>query len=140
PTPVLRGSQVEYFSSRTHGVEARAARAGHGVVAFLEVHRIPTQLIDLRTPVDRAVLVGAPIQDLDVRLVEEHLGELGRLTDTAGGRVVGTLIQRLDHPHPRFYIGEGKARELRDLVQAREADLVIFDEELSPAQGKNLEE
>src|SRR5690606_7875543 len=85
-------------------------------------------------------LVGAPIQDLDVRLVEEHLGELGRLTDTAGGRVVGTLIQRLDHPHPRFYIGEGKARELRDLVQAREADLVIFDEELSPAQGKNLEE
>src|SRR5690606_37911778 len=65
PTPVLRGSQVEYFSSRTHGVEARAARAGHGVVAFLEVHRIPTQLIDLRTPVDRAVLVGAPIQDLD---------------------------------------------------------------------------
>lgn len=105
-----------------------------------ERRRIPTQLIDLRTPVDRAVLVGAPVQDLDVRLVEEHLEELGRLTDTAGGRVVGALVQRLDHPHPRYYIGEGKAQELHDLVQEREADLVIFDEELSPAQGRHLED
>jgi GTP-binding protein HflX len=90
--------------------------------------------------VDRAVLVGAPVQDVDVRLVDEHLEELARLTDTAGGRVVGTLVQRLDRPHPRFYIGEGKARELRHLVGEREANLVIFDDELSPAQGKNLEE
>ncbi len=97
-------------------------------------------MIDLRTPVDRAVLVGAPVQDVDARLVEEHLEELGRLTDTAGGKIVGTLIQRLDRPRPRFYIGEGKARKLRELVQARGANLVIFDEELSPAQGKNLEE
>jgi len=97
-------------------------------------------LIDLRTAVERAVLVGAPIQDVDARLVDEHLEELARLTDTAGGAVVGTLVQRLDRPQPRFYIGEGKAHQLRDLVQDREANLVIFDEELSPAQGKNLEE
>jgi len=62
------------------------------------------------------------------------------LTDTAGGTVVGSLQQRLDHPNPRFYIGEGKAEELRALVESSEANLVIFDEELSPAQGKNLEE
>lgn len=86
------------------------------------------------------MLVGAPVQDVDARLVEEHLEELARLTDTAGGKVVGTIVQRLDRPQPRFYIGEGKAKQLRDLVQDREADLVIFDEELSPAQGKNLEE
>lgn len=105
-----------------------------------EVLRIPTQLIDLRTPVDRAVLVGAPVQETDARFVDEHLAELGHLTDTAGGEVVATLVQRLDHPQPRYYIGTGKARQLAQIVREREANLVIFDEELSPAQGKNLEE
>jgi len=47
--------------------------------------RSSTQLIDLHTPVDRAVLVGAPDRDLDLHLAEEHLEELARLTDTAGG-------------------------------------------------------
>ncbi len=101
---------------------------------------IPTQLIDMRTPVDKAILVGAPERELDPRVADEHLDELARLTDTAGGRVVGTLRQRLAHPNPRLYIGEGKAEELRELVQSTPADLVIFDEELSPAQGKNLED
>jgi GTP-binding protein HflX len=94
----------------------------------------------MRTPVDKAVLVGAPERDLDRRLADEHLEELARLTDTAGGTVVGTLRQRLPHPNPRFYIGEGKAEELKELVGSRGANLVIFDEELSPAQGKNLED
>jgi GTP-binding protein HflX len=69
----------------------------------------------------------------------EHLEELGRLTDTAGGEVVATLVQRLARPHPRFFLGEGKTRELGDLVKEAGANLVVFDEELSPAQGKNLE-
>ncbi len=88
---------------------------------------------------DRAVLVGAPTRDVSPRLAEEHLLELGRLTDTAGGRVTAMVRQRIDAPNPRTYIGEGKAEELREVVQEHEADLVIFDEELSPAQGKNLE-
>ena len=96
-------------------------------------------MIDNRTPVERAVLVGAPRKDVDVRLADEHIQELARLIDTAGGEVAGTLRQRIDHPHPRLYIGEGKAEELRELVKETEADLVIFDEELSPRQGKNLE-
>jgi GTP-binding protein HflX len=86
------------------------------------------------------MLVAAPNKDVPVALADEHLAELGRLTETAGGEVVGVLRQRLDHPHPRYYLGEGKAEELRDQVAATEAGLVIFDEELSPAQGKNLEE
>lgn len=94
----------------------------------------------MHTPVDKAILVGAPERDLDPHVADEHLEELARLTDTAGGSVVGTLRQRLAHPHPRFYIGEGKADELKELVEARSADLVIFDEELTPAQGKNLED
>jgi len=94
----------------------------------------------MRTPVDRVVLVGAPGRSMSRDLADEHLEELARLTDTAGGNVVGTLLQRIDAPNSRFYIGEGKARELAALVAEREADLVVFDEELSPAQGKNLEE
>ena len=94
----------------------------------------------MHTPVERAVLVGAPRSDLEARLMEEHLGELARLTDTAGGEVVGTLTQRISKPNPRFYVGRGKADELKTLVTETESDLVIFDEELNPAQGKNLEE
>ena len=101
---------------------------------------IPTQLIDTRRPVDRALLVAAPTKDVPSALADEHLNELGRLTDTAGGQVVGVLRQRLDAPYPRFYLGEGKAAELRNAAARAEADLVIFDEDLSPAQGKNLED
>jgi GTP-binding protein HflX len=54
--------------------------------------------------------------------------------------VTSTLRQRIQNPNPRFYIGEGKARELKDLLVASGANLIIFDEELSPAQGKNLED
>jgi GTP-binding protein HflX len=94
----------------------------------------------VQTPVDRAFLVGAPDRDLPKRLADEHLEELARLADTAGGHVVGTLVQRIETPHPRYYIGEGKAHELADAVRETEADLVVFDEDLSPAQGKNLED
>ncbi|HEX2190408.1 MAG TPA: GTPase HflX, partial [Longimicrobiaceae bacterium] len=63
-------------------------------------------------PRERAVLVGAPEKGLPQQLADEHLEELGRLTDTAGPEVVGTLTQKIDRPNPRFYIGEGKAEEL----------------------------
>ena len=88
---------------------------------------------------ERAVVAGAPRSTERPAETEEHLAELGRLIDTAGGLVVGTLTQRLRTPHPRLYLGEGKADELAAMVRELEADLVIFDEELSPAQGKNLE-
>jgi GTP-binding protein HflX len=89
---------------------------------------------------ERAVLVGAPDRDLPKRLADEHLEELARLTDTAGCDVVGTVVQRVAQRHPRYYIGEGKAHEVAQAVRETGADLVIFDEELSPAQGKSLEE
>lgn len=84
--------------------------------------------------------MGAPNKDVPPPLAEEHLSELRRLTDTAGGQIVGTVRQRLDRPHPRYYVGDGKADELKDAVVQGGAELVIFDEELSPAQGKNLED
>ena len=89
---------------------------------------------------ERAVLVGAPLKTLDEGIAKEHLEELTRLTDTAGGQVVDIVRQRIDAPHPRFYVGKGKVEELRECVVGAEADLVIFDDELTPAQGKALED
>jgi GTPase len=86
------------------------------------------------------LLVAAPLKSAPPQETDEHLEELERLADTAGALVVGTLQQRLDSPHPKFYIGEGKVGELRELIAQCNATLVIFDEELSPAQGRNLEE
>jgi len=86
------------------------------------------------------VLVGAPLKTLNERIAQEHLEELTRLTDTAGGEVVDIVRQRIDAPHPRTYIGKGKVDELRECVESTEADLVIFDDELTPAQGKALED
>jgi GTP-binding protein HflX len=101
---------------------------------------VARELIDLAPPEERAVLVGAPLKRGNARHVaHEHLEELGRLADTAGARVVGTLTQQIDRPDPATYIGKGKLEELKALVADTNATLVIFDDELTPAQGKNLE-
>lgn len=98
-------------------------------------------LIDLVAPQERAVLVGAPLKRSNAKLlIEEHLRELERLADTAGARVVGQLSQQIDRPDPSTYVGKGKVEELKIMVEEKDATLVIFDDELSPAQGKNLEE
>jgi GTPase len=85
--------------------------------------------------------VGAPRKGRAARhQVDEHLEELARLSDTAGAEVVGSLTQQLERPHPATYLGKGKIDELRALVQERGATLVIFDDELSPAQGRTVED
>ncbi|MGZ6278507.1 MAG: GTPase HflX [Ktedonobacteraceae bacterium] len=71
--------------------------------------------------------------------VEDSLSELGTLARTAGAEVVGTLTQRLRHPDVATYIGKGRAQELRDTEKELDFDLVIFDDELSPSQQRNLE-
>lgn len=87
------------------------------------------------------MLVGAPLKrSADRHHVDEHLEELARLADTAGAEVVGTLTQQLDRPHPATYLGKGKLEELKQRAGEREASLVLFDDELSPAQGKNVEQ
>lgn len=97
-------------------------------------------IIDLAPPQERAILVGAPVKRSNAKHhMQEHLDELARLTDTAGAVVVGTLTQQLDRPDPSTYIGRGKVEELKQLITEKDATLVIFDDELSPAQGKNLE-
>jgi len=98
-------------------------------------------LIDLTAPTERALLVGAPLKRSSSRhQTGEHLDELARLTDTAGAAVVGTLTQLLDRPNPATYLGSGKIDELKTRIDDTDATLLIFDDELSPSQGKNIEE
>ena len=85
--------------------------------------------------------MGAPRKGTpEARDVDEHLDELARLVDTAGAEVAGRVVQHIAAPTPDLYIGRGKAEEVGRLVVELGAGVVIFDEELSPRQGKHLEE
>jgi len=89
---------------------------------------------------ERAILVGVElIGRFDGWPLEESLAELAQLARTAGAEVVGVVRQRLEAPNPAYYIGRGKAQEVADLRRALGANLVIFDDELSPSQQRNLE-
>src|SRR5687767_7111426 len=97
-------------------------------------------MIAVEAPAERAVLVAVTRKgSRDVNQVQEHLDELGRLVDTAGAQVVGRLTQQVASPNPATLLGEGKVEELKALVQSRNATLAIFDDELAPVQGANLE-
>ncbi|MEE0705993.1 MAG: GTPase HflX [Adlercreutzia sp.] len=87
---------------------------------------------------ERAVLVGVDRPGLEWPL-DSSMAELERLADTAGADTVAFTTQKLDAPNPRTFVGSGKAEEIAELARAHEADLVIFDDELTPSQQANLE-
>ena len=91
---------------------------------------------------NRAVLVGLSVHSLprEDNASETSLEELAALVETAGGESVGMILQQRDAPEARTFIGEGKVAEARELVQAQGADLVVFDNELSPSQQRVLTE
>jgi len=95
-------------------------------------------LID-RTFRERIVLVGVTRPPATEEDTERHLDELALLVDTAGADAVATVVQRRSRPDPATYLGAGKVEELRELSEAVDADTVVFDDELSPAQQRNLE-
>ncbi len=88
---------------------------------------------------ESAVLVGVVTPDQAGWEIEDSLDELELLADTAGAEVTDRITQALTAPKPATFIGTGKVRELKRLVAHRESDLVIFDDELSPNQMRNLE-
>ncbi len=92
-----------------------------------------------RTFRERIVVVGVQRPGVDDEEVERSLDELEQLVDTAGADVVARMVQRRDAPEPATYIGKGKAGELRRLSDEVDADTVVFDDELTPAQQFNLE-
>lgn len=88
---------------------------------------------------ERALLVGLSSTSVGSSEVEESLDELALLADTAGAEVVDRVAQYRRAIHPAYYVGAGKAEEIREKCEASEIDLVIFDDDLSPAQVKNLD-
>ena len=98
--------------------------------------------IQRKTSFDRAVLVGLDAFSLsrEENADEESMEELAALLETAGGECAGVVTQSKDSPDPRTFIGGGKVAEVKELVQATGAGLVIFDNPLSPSQQRNLAE
>jgi GTP-binding protein HflX len=88
---------------------------------------------------ERAILVGINHHGQDEKELSEYLDELAFLTETAGGIPVKRFTQKFDAPNPGTYIGSGKLKEMKAFVESNEIDLVIFDDELSPSQLRNLE-
>lgn len=88
---------------------------------------------------ERIVLVGVAFPWTSLHGVESDLEELAELVDTAGADVVAQVVQRRDRPDPATFVGSGKAEELHRLSESVDADTVVFDDELTPAQQRNLE-
>jgi len=87
----------------------------------------------------KAIMVGVIDKRQDDRMVTEYLEELAFLATTADLIPVKSFVQKLDHPDPKFYIGSGKAKEIKQYIEDQKIDVVLFDDELSPSQQRNLE-
>jgi GTP-binding protein HflX len=94
---------------------------------------------DHRPYPETAVLVGVIRQGQTEELASDYLEELSFLAKTAGAELCGVFTQRLDVPHPKTFIGSGKLNEVKDFVKKKEIDMVIFDDELTPSQLRNIE-
>jgi GTP-binding protein HflX len=93
----------------------------------------------MRSTAERAGLVGCFFNRREKARAEEFLQELEALAEAAGATVIDRLLQERPAPDPAFFIGRGKAEELRLLAEAEDLDLLVFDEELTPGQQRNLE-
>lgn len=95
---------------------------------------------DIEIPkIEKALLIGVSSPITKKSATEEHLEELARLADTAGATVEDTIIQHKTSINPAYFIGKGKADEIGRRVDEEKIDLVIFDDDLSPTQSRNLE-
>lgn len=89
---------------------------------------------------ERVALIGVYGQDVYKEQAEEYLEELALLADTADGITIEKFLQNKEHPDPQTYIGRGKLEELRDFSSDNEIDALIFDDDLSATQARNIEE
>ncbi|MFZ1755629.1 MAG: GTPase HflX [Caldilineaceae bacterium] len=113
---------------------------GGAAIAVGSTVRDDTGLILVDKPDESAVLVGVEFDgEPGLLSIEDSLTELALLADTAGLEVCGQLTQRLNHPNPATFIGSGKVEELQALVAETGVNVVLFDEELSPRQQRQLE-
>jgi GTP-binding protein HflX len=96
-------------------------------------------LIDTEKKQETAVLIGVINKQQDETLVQEYLDELAFLAETADVKPLKRFVQRLSSPDPRTFIGSGKMEQVKQYVKENNVDLVIFDDELSPSQLRNVE-
>jgi GTP-binding protein HflX len=89
---------------------------------------------------ETCVLVGLVTQQQSEAQLMEYFIELSFLAETAGAKTLKTFYQKYSHPDNRTYVGKGKLEEIRDYVELNEVDMVIFDDEITPAQQRNIEE
>ena len=116
-----------------HRDEKNSHRGGFGEFAGES-----TGLID-RSFREQIVLVGVQFPGASDDQVDANLDELAQLVDTAGADPVDRVIQKREAPDPATYVGRGKATEIQETSDDADADTVVFDDELSPAQQFNLE-
>ncbi len=88
---------------------------------------------------EKIILIGIINRQQPKEKVTEYLNELAFLAETAGGKVLKSFEQKLDKPNPKTFLGSGKLQEIKTYIDQNVIDIVIFDDELSPAQQKNLE-
>jgi len=89
-------------------------------------------------PLERAIIVGVAGPKSDKWEVQEHLDELAFLAEAAGAKVCERVTQERKKLHPAYYIGKGKVDVVREIADEQKADVIIFDDDLTPAQAKNL--
>lgn len=107
----------------------------HAKTGDIAYHLPMQEIVEIR---ERAILVGIEWPGSKWP-VESSLDELARLIDTVGAEAIATTTQRLDAPNPRTFVGSGKADEIAEMCRSLSADLVVFDDELTPSQQANLE-
>lgn len=96
-------------------------------------------MIDYKVEPDRCVVVGITTPEVSVEQTEEYLDELVFLIDTAGAVVEKRFTQKLSYKDPRTFVGSGKLEEIKEYIKAAELEWVVFDDELSPSQARNIE-
>ncbi|HVU26194.1 MAG TPA: GTPase HflX [Verrucomicrobiae bacterium] len=102
-------------------------------------HKLKALIETRRTRPEKVFLVGVELKNRNGADVRELLAELGELAQTAGAEIVGDGVQKMESPAPATFIGKGKAEEFANFCKRQGVDTVIFDDELSPAQSRNLE-
>lgn len=95
--------------------------------------------LSIDSKIEKAILVGVITQEQDEERVKEYLDELAFLAETAGAESVKRFTQKLSNPHPKTFVGSGKLQEIIDYVKKNDIGLVIFDDELTPSQTRNIE-
>ncbi len=92
-----------------------------------------------QTPIEKAILIGVSTSDTPYEKMEEYLEELAFLVETAGGLPIKKVIQNLQFPDPKTYLGSGKLNDVKEYIEDNKIDIAVFDDELSPSQIRNIE-